>query len=222
MHARSHMRARRRAAVIEPYVMQRLHTVELLREKAGLEVVHSGDSITSLLTWMRGQDRSNWPHLLVVEMLTAPVGDHIVTAVAMLRDAGMRVLLLSSLTPRRAAQRVADEGVDGIVSKLDSEQTVLASVAAVLAGEPAVTERARDALAGDSSAPGLSTQESRVLELYVAGNPIAVVAEEIGVREDTARKYLARIKQKYAALGRVARTKLDLARLAREDGLVDL
>lgn len=205
--------------------MQRLGTVELLRTRAGLEVVHDGDSVASLLTWMRGRDKSNWPHLLVAETLPASTEDSTEAAVAeaavaALRDAGMRILLLSSLIPRHAAQRIVDAGVDGVASKLDGEQAVLECVAAVLARKPAVTALARSALAAGPRTPVLSVQEARVLELYASGERIAVVAQKIGVRQDTARKYLARIKQKYSALGRRANSKLDLARLAREDGLV--
>lgn len=68
--------------------------------------------------------------------------------------------------------------------------------------------------------PQLSLQEAKVFELYVAGKPIGAVAESIGVKEDTARKYLTRVKKKYIALGRQANSKLDLARLAWEDGLL--
>ena len=220
MHARPHSRKLRRAAVVEPHVMQRTRTVEVLERQGGLEVVHAGDSMTALMTWMRGQDRSNWPHLLVVDLLPVHPGDRDVAAVVALREAGMRVLLFSGLTPRRSAQRVADAGVDGIVSKIDTEQAFLECVAAALVGEPAVSATARAAISRSEDAPVLSPQEAKVLALYADGSPIAAVAEQIGVRPDTARKYLARIKQKYASLGRPASTKLDLARLAYEDGLI--
>jgi len=220
MHARAHSRKLRRAAVVEPYVMQRTRTAEVLERQGGLEVVHASDSMAALMTWMRGQDRSNWPHLLVVDLLPLRPGDRDVAAVTALREAGMRVLLLSGLSPRRSAQRVVDAGVDGIVSKLDTEQTFLECVAAALVGEPAVSAVAKAAISHSADAPELSPQEAKVLVLYVDGSPIAAVAEQIGVRPDTARKYLARVKQKYASLGRTASTKLDLARLAYEDGFI--
>ncbi len=220
MHAGAHSRKLRRAAVVEPYVMQRTRTAEVLERQGGLEVVHASDSMAALMTWMRGQDRSNWPHLLVVDLLPLRPGDRDVAAVTALREAGMRVLLLSGLSPRRSAQRVAVAGVDGIVSKLDAEQTFLECVAAALVGEPAVSAVARAAISRSADAPDLSPQEAKVLALYVDGSPIAAVAEQIGVRPDTARKYLARVKQKYASMGRTASTKLDLARLAYEDGFI--
>lgn len=215
----SRLRPRRRAAVIERHVMQRLRTVDVLERQAGLEVIHAGESVTSLMAWMRRQDRSSWPHLLLIELLPLDEPERDAAAIAALRDAGMRVLLVSSLAPRRAARKVMGIGVDGVVSKLDSEAALIDSVAAVLAGETAITEQARAVLNPSPETPQLSTQELKVLELYTAGQSIASVAEIIGVRQDTARKYLARVKQKYAAVGRSARSKLELRRRASEDGL---
>lgn len=220
MAARWNARSARRAAVVEPHVMQRMRTAEVLRENGGLDVVHASESVGSLLVWMRGQERSNWPHILLIEMLPLQEGGRDLAAVTTLREAGVRVVLVSALMPRGAARRIIEAGIDGVVSKRDSEETFLGSVADVLTGAPlAVTALAQAAIAADPRAPQLSLQEAKVMGLYVTGRQIAEVAEEIGVREDTARKYLARAKRKYAALGRPASSKLDLARLAWEDGL---
>lgn len=220
MRARVYPRTWRRAAVVEPHVLQRLRTVELLREGAGIEVVHSSDSIATLMTWMRGQERSSWPHLLLIEMLPLVDGERDRAAVTALRKAGVRVVLVSSLAPRGSARALMNTEFDGVVSKADTEDTLLNSIAEVLVGEQYITELAKSALAPDPRAPQLSLQEAKVFELYVAGNPIAAVADSIGVKEDTARKYLTRVKKKYIALGRQANSKLDLARLAWEDGLL--
>lgn len=211
-----------RAAVVEAHVLQRRATVRLLEERRGLDVVHEGDSIGDLLSWMRVQERRRWPHLIVVEPLPFIHVEHELGALVALREAGVRMLLLSSLTPRWGARRVVDAGVDGVVSKLDDEETLAAAVAGVLDGRSVTTAAATVALTPGSDVPRLSTQESRVLDLYVAGQPIASVAKSIGVREDTARKYLNRIKRKYEALGRPARSKLDLALHAWRDGFADL
>ncbi|GAA3931506.1 hypothetical protein [Microbacterium soli] len=212
----------RRAAVIEPHVLQRRAAVQVLVEHGGLEVVHGGDRLGGLLTWMRSKDRRRWPHLLVVEMLPLQQPDHDLAALAALREAGVRVLALSSLTPRWGARRVMEAGVDGVVAKSDDVGTLIEAVERVLSGDRVMTPAAETALAFGDDAPRLSPQEASVLELYVGGRPIASVAEAIGVREDTARKYLTRIKQKYEALGRPARSKLDLARHAWHDGFADL
>ncbi|MFY1632442.1 sigma factor-like helix-turn-helix DNA-binding protein [Solwaraspora sp. WMMB335] len=68
--------------------------------------------------------------------------------------------------------------------------------------------------------PRLSRQESAVLLAYVSGLTMAAVARRTGIGLGTAKQYLDRVKRKYAAVGRPARTKLELARRAVEDGLL--
>lgn len=201
-------------------MFQRLRTVELLRHGAGHEVVFAGDSVLALMTWMSARERSDWPHLIVAELIGPFTGDRDRAAVTALREAGVRVLLLSALHPRRAAQRIVEEGIDGVVSKSDEEAQFLHAVTSAVAGHRPITDRAAESMRPSPNAPRLSAQETRVLELYAAGQPIEEVAAEIGVRPDTARKYLSRVKEKYAAIGRPSRTRLDLARRAWEDGLI--
>ncbi|MFC4139990.1 MULTISPECIES: response regulator [unclassified Microbacterium] len=207
--------------MVEPHVLQRNGAVRLLRDRVGLQVVHSTDSLAALLEWMRGRDQRHWPHLLVAELLPIdPAGDDL-RALAALRRAGMRVLLLSALAPRHDVRAVREAGVDGIVAKTDGEDVLIAAAMRVLDGERVLTEAAETAARDDARIPRLSVQEARLLALYADGRSISAAAEELGVRPDTARKYLARIKQKYSAVGVEARTKVDLIRLAWRDGLAD-
>lgn len=76
-------------------------------------------------------------------------------------------------------------------------------------------------IAGDPDRPKLSIQEERALVLYASGLTLDAVAESIGVKPDTAKQYLERVKKKYAAVGRPARTKVDLSRVALADGYLD-
>lgn len=211
--------ARRRAAVVEPQVLQRSGTTELLHRECAVDVVFTADAMPALMTWMRVRDRPEWPHLLVVDPLALDGGDRDRAAIAALREAGMRVLLLSALRPRLAAQRIVGAGVDGVASKYDDEATLVTAVLATLAGHRPFTARAAQAMQLPSGSPRLSAQELRALELYAAGRPIEEVAESIGVRPDTARKYLSRVKDKYAAIGRPAPTRLELAYRAWQDGI---
>ncbi|HEU4674816.1 MAG TPA: hypothetical protein VFS29_02435 [Motilibacteraceae bacterium] len=68
------------------------------------------------------------------------------------------------------------------------------------------------------TAPALSAQEERTLVLYVSGLKLVAVARRLGVRYDTAKGYLDRVRDKYAAAGRPARTKTELYRVALQDG----
>jgi hypothetical protein len=68
--------------------------------------------------------------------------------------------------------------------------------------------------------PMLSAQERTVLVGYATGLTLAAAGRRAGVRPGTAKQYLDRVKRKYEQAGRPARTKLELAARAREDGLV--
>lgn len=207
-----------RGAIVEEHVLQRNRAAHLLEASADMEVVHSGDTVVSFLTWLREQPRSRWPHVLVLEATSRKRSPRDVKAVSALRAAGMRVVLLSALGSDTSAYQMARNGVDGVVSKRDSEEDFLDAVAQVLEGKTIVTDAAAAAMPDTSTAPVLSAQEARVLELYASGMTIAEAAEAIGVRQDTARKYLSRVKQKYATVGRPARSKLELAQRAWHDG----
>ena len=216
----AYRRTWRRAAVVEPHVLQRLRTVEILEEVAGISIVHTSGSLAALMEWLRSEPRSQWPHLLVIEALPFDDAQPTLKALASLRHAGIKVMVVSSMSPKAAARTLLEFDLDGLVTKEDDESTVLDCVDEVLAGERYVSALARNAAAPDPRTPDLSPQESKLLALYVQGESISAVATAIGTKEDTARKYLARVKRKYIQLGRVAHSKLDLARLAREDGVL--
>lgn len=200
--------------------MQRTRTAQLLSGELGLDVVHVGSSLRSFMTWLQRTDRTRWPHLLVLDL---PAEDEVprhLDVIAVLREAGMRVLILSSLRARHTARRVVSLGIDGIVSTADSEETFISAAENALAGLQAITSHAHAMIHGPVDGLRLSRQEERALALYASGLSVAEVAARIGVRQDTARKYLQRVRTKFTLAGRPARTKLDLARIAWADGYV--
>jgi DNA-binding NarL/FixJ family response regulator len=67
--------------------------------------------------------------------------------------------------------------------------------------------------------PALSPREREVLVAYASGMTLKSVATHVGIRPETARTYLERVKAKYQDVGRPTATKLDLAERVREDQL---
>jgi two-component system, NarL family, nitrate/nitrite response regulator NarL len=59
--------------------------------------------------------------------------------------------------------------------------------------------------------PMLSGREQAVLSAYTSGMTLQAVARRLGIKPETAKTYLQRVKAKYAAAGRPAYTKVDLA-----------
>lgn len=213
-----HRRTRRRIAVVGELVLQRRRAEDLLATELGVEVVYSCSSIRRFISWLRDADRARWPHLLVLGLLDVPDSREDVNALDALRAAGMRVLILSAPTSRTGSRRFSALDVDGIVSAADSETVFVAAADTVLSGGTIVTSRAQAMSAPPLRPPRLSIQEERVLALYASGRTITQTADEIGVRHDTARKYLSRVKAKYTAAGRPVRTRIELAQAAWADG----
>jgi DNA-binding NarL/FixJ family response regulator len=66
----------------------------------------------------------------------------------------------------------------------------------------------------------LSAREREVLSFYAAGMSLKQVASQLGIKQSSAKEHIDRVRVKYARLGREAHTKVDLYRIAIEDGLI--
>jgi DNA-binding CsgD family transcriptional regulator len=66
--------------------------------------------------------------------------------------------------------------------------------------------------------PRLSSGEREALTLYANGHTMSEVAVLMGVRYETAKTYLRRVREKYGRAGRPTSSRADLIRRAAEDG----
>lgn len=138
-----------------------------------------------------------------------------------LAGAGHRVLVVSVWgRPAQIAEAFA-AGACGYLTKDHDLADLAAAIRTVAAGGTAYSpELARACLRDpDPNRPKLSPRERAVLVAYASGMTLQAAARHIGVRPETARTYLERVKTKYQEVGRPAPTKLDLANRAREDRL---
>lgn len=208
-------------AIVEDHLLQRKRTEELLASQADLRVVHSCESLPDLLAWLKTAKPMQRPHLLVLDLVVERQPSVDPRVVKSLVDAGLRVLVLSALASPSLVRDVIRAGVGGVVGKRDSEEDIVAAVWAVLQRGGWMTPELAAVIAGDASRPTLSIQEERALVLYASGMTLDAVAAAIGVKPNTAKRYLDRVKAKYASAGRPARTKVDLTKLAWQDGYID-
>lgn len=210
-----------RVALVEDHLLQRRRTQELLTRESGLVVVASCVTLPEFVEWAQRAPVAKRPHLLVLD-LSVDRGDSVDPAVVRrLVAGGLRVLVLSALASPTLVRDVLRAGASGIVGKRDSEESVLEAVRTVLAGGEWLTSELAAVIASDPTRPELSDQEERALVLYAAGLTLVAVAGALGVRPDTAKTYISRVKAKYAAVGRPVRSKVDIHRVAREDGYLD-
>lgn len=210
-----------RIAVVEDHLFHRKRTEDLVRSQPGLNVVWSGETLPEFTAWLDASPDQHRPHLLVLD-LKVDRGPNVDPAIVReLTLSGIIVLVLSAMTSPELVRKILRAGIGGIVGKRDSEQDVIAAIWTVLGRGEWITPELASVIAYDAQRPRLSDQEERTLVLYASGMTLDSVAATLGVKKDTAKKYLSRVKAKYAAVGRPASTKLSLNAVAQQDGYLD-
>lgn len=214
-------RTRCRVAVVEDHTLQRTRTEELLLAAGEFDLVFSGETAPEFMTWLRSADRSERPHLLVLDLMVERQPSVDVDLIGALIDAGLKIVVLSALASPHLVRQIVQVGVPAIVGKRDDERAVLDAIRAVLRGEEWMTEELATVIAGDPGRPALSIQEERALVLYASGLTMQQVADAMNIGRETAKQYLDRVKRKYAAAGVSVKSKLDYGRVAWTAGYVD-
>lgn len=210
-----------RVALVEDHLLQRRRTEEILGRESGLTVVASCSTLPEFLAWAQRTPVHSRPHLLVLDLSVDRGPSVDPDVVARLIEAGLRILVLSALASPGLVRSVIKAGVAGIVGKRDSEQDVIEAVWTVLRQGEWMTPDLAAVIAADVDRPQLSDQEERALVLYASGLTLGAVAEALGVKPESAKTYIARVKAKYGAAGRPVRSKVDLSRIALDDGYVE-
>lgn len=208
-------------ALVEDHLLQRKRTEELVAAQPGLRTVWSGETLPEYLKWAANAPEDDRPHLLLLDLMVERGPSVTPEAVETVIRAGTRVLVISAMASPALIRRVIRAGVDGVVGKRDSEADIVAAIWTALGRGHWMTPELASVIAGDENRPTLSEQEERVLVMYASGLTLDAVAEALDIKADTAKKYLSRVKVKYAAAGRPANTKLELNEIARQDGLID-
>jgi DNA-binding NarL/FixJ family response regulator len=146
--------------------------------------------------------------------------------ISTLRQAGVAVIMISNLADPAQIKACLAAGAASYLPKSEAAEEILQAVSAAASGQ-AYTNPALAALLVEDqevraeATPALSPQELRALTLYASGLPLKSVAWRLGVTVYTAKGYIDRVRQKYADVGREARTKLELHLRAVEDGWLD-
>lgn len=210
-----------RIAVVEDHLLQRSRTEEVINSQQGLRSVFSCDTLPEFMQWLETTTALTRPHLLILDLCVDRGPSVEPATVRKLVNSGMRVLALSAMASPPLVREVVRAGIGGIVGKRDSEADIIAATWTVLGREEWLTSELAGVIAGDSSRPRLSDQEERALVLYASGLTLEAVAKSLGVKRDTAKTYIDRVKEKYSALGRPARSKVELSHIAVTDGYID-
>jgi DNA-binding NarL/FixJ family response regulator len=142
--------------------------------------------------------------------------------VAAILAAGPAVLVLSASERPLAVRAAIHAGARGYALKSELATGIHAAIREVAAGGDWISPRLAYILATDDAIdkPTLSNQEARILQLYATGLPMKSVARRMAISEETVKRYLGHVREKYARAGRTAPTKVELHHRAVEEGHV--
>ncbi len=182
----------------------------------GLELLATAQSVAELL---RGPGRSASVVLLDLRLRDGiPISDNIRELTA----AGSVVVTYSTRDDPPLIREAIRAGAHSYVRKSVDASEARKAIEAAAAGVRYTSRAHAAAMAADREPerPELSGQEREVLRLYASGLTIASVARRLAIRSGTAKSYLDRVRDKYDAAGRSARTKMELRDRALEDGIL--
>ena len=172
-------------------------------------------------TWLELVNSPAFPtNLILIDFqLKEPIS--IEARVRTCHAAGSKVIVFSSFDTREARERAREAGAAEFLSK-SSSMSDLMNAARTVMGMPTVASKVAPLRIPKSSfgthRPKLSEGELRALRLYSSGLSTIEVAKVMGVKYETAKTYLRRVREKYQKVSRPAGKKTDLIRRAAEDG----
>ncbi len=211
-----------RIAVVEDHFLQRKYAISLINSQSDMTVVFDGEDLPEFIDWLDTADEKRQPDLILLDLM-AERGPHAKPeTVRQLVSAGFRIAVFSGVASPPLARQMVRAGVHGLIGKRDNEPQILAALRAILSGDWWVSPELAVVIAHDKSRPKLSDQEERALVLYASGLSLEAVAASLGVKPDTTKKYLQRIRNKYAAVDRPISSRLKWNQRATEDGYLPL
>ena len=161
------------------------------------------------------------PDVVLLDVDLGPGSPRVEDSVRSCVEADVAVLLISAFDDARSIRAGLSAGALGFVPKRVSLDVLVEALRTVARDELFLSVDLASILSAAVDTPDLSPRESDALRLYASGMSIVAVARKMGISPHTAKEYLDRVRAKYAAVGRTARTRTELYAAARTDGLID-
>lgn len=186
------------------------------RHRPDIDIAYAGPSIAAAETSVQ----ENPADCVILDLDLGDDSDLRVNLERMIAT-GSPVLIVSASASPQLVQTAIAGGAQGYVSKQCEPDEFTRAFDAVLEGRTHVSPD----LAAKLAVPTLrnvrlSPQEQRALVLYASGMKLESVARAMGVQVGTAKEYIRRVRDKYAAAGDPLPSKVDLYRKAQEEGLL--
>jgi DNA-binding NarL/FixJ family response regulator len=130
------------------------------------------------------------------------------------------VVVVSAMAKADVVEAALAAGASAFIAKKSSMKSLTKAVQIVLDGGTWFPPDLAGVLLRSSDSVELSGQERRALVLYASGLTLEMVARRMDITPNTVKHYIDRVRDKYTAAGIAARTKVDLNRVARSEGLL--
>lgn len=131
------------------------------------------------------------------------------------------VLVISALSNFESVKSAFSMGAKGFVSKDSSTEEIKKAIKTIIDGQEWISPILSQALNFTSkTSDELSAQERKALVLYASGLKLDAVARRMNVAPSTVKQYIERAKLKYQMAGNPIRTKTDMYRTLRDEGVI--
>ena len=142
--------------------------------------------------------------------------------VALFTSNAIPVLVISALNNFESVKSAFSMGATGFVSKDSQTDELGRAIKSVLSGEEWISPTLSSALSAKQSAVDqLSNQEKKAVILYASGLKLELVARRMNVAPSTVKQYIDRAKAKFQATGIEMRTKTQMYKVLRDEGLLN-
>jgi DNA-binding NarL/FixJ family response regulator len=201
-----------RIAIVDDHELVCAGLSALITDKPDITLIYAGASPE--------QAAQTTPDVVLLDVDLGPGTLGVVEHVRLLQDAGANVLLISAYEEAPSIRLALREGALGFIPKRVSVDVLIEALTSVAQGEMYLSVDLASILANAPEAPGLSPRERDALSLYASGLKLTAVAHRMGISPHTAKEYLDRVRAKYEAVGRHARTRTELYAEAQRDGFI--
>ena len=204
-----------RLAIVDDHELVRDGLAVLLNGGAGqgIDVVFAGLDIRAAV--------ASQPDVVLLDVNLGDGAPDVNSNVKTFLDTGANVLLLSAYVEPAVIRGALGAGALGYLPKRASTDELVDAITTVSRQEFYLSVDLATMLANSVQTPELSPRELDALRLYASGLKLSAVANRMGISPHTAKEYIDRVRAKYSAVGRQARTRTELYAAATHDGLLE-
>jgi DNA-binding NarL/FixJ family response regulator len=204
--------------VLEDHPLYRQGLVNYLREAfPSAEIKYQGDDFLAV----RDVIAKDKPALAVVDLHLGD-GRSPGEIVALFSSRKIPVLVISAINNFESVKSAFSMGATGFVSKDSEPEELGRAIKAVIRGDQWISSAISNALTTQKGpSDQLSVQEKKALILYASGLKLDLVARRMDVAPSTVKQYIERAKAKYQAAGKDIRTKTQMYKVLRDEGIIN-